>query len=916
MPASFCGERVRRQLRLTVSIAIVVWAGVTQIALGQQAISSLPLSGDLTDVITGETASFARPSSAYESNAVVVPPDTPRYETFAVATGAVIDLRNLNNLVPIALLPNLLIAASGTQVYGSTDGVNFQPRGVLPYSLPGEECAYGTPGGSLLVYLSDGQLWRSADAGETFIPVLQFPPGCYPAYWNFAALGTVVFVSEYGEKNQPDNPRRIYRSWDDGATWTVVYNPPAELGYHDHKIIADPSTGWVYQAHGDTTHGVLCSTDLGETWSLIHDFYQPTGGIVRPGAIYWGQDGGTVSVQRLDTTTGQWTWPLAPWRGFFGDYSRTGNIFGMAECAGAMYVGIDGLDELWASQDGLHWAVVAAPMGANGGEDYVGAFGGMIHGRGRQSFNYLRITPPAMADITGLRIEPGLTNRLDSPATSSFESGLAGATATPPSTLAWDTTHAFHGQASLRWTIPAGTMGMALTLPPVPAELPVGTTAYGQIRILGSEWGLAAFLLDAPHSVRGPITNVSARDEWGLLRSEMTVTQPGNSVQLIVRGGAGDSDVTVWFDGYQISDADGGSTWQLGGTPRAAEQVTLPVAFPASWTDLVYVQADFCKTDVTPGPGPRTLKAWVQDADHYAQLVYDASYPCFKLREVVAGQAADVCATPPVWVWPGLACRIAVRSGSAGADLRVVIGTAEYAGTGRAFTVQPISLWIGSSPAGNDGAPGVYALSRTFATRLPDAALSYLLNFLPGVPPPPADCNHNGVDDATDIANGTSQDMDWDGVPDECEPDCNSNGRPDDYDVANDWPDCNHNGQPDTCDLQDGTSADTNGNGIPDECDPDCNGNGVPDDLDILNGTSQDANGDGIPDECAPLTGDLNCDGSVDFGDINWFVLRLSNPAGYHAALPICPDANGDINGDGSVNFGDINPFVALLCGS
>jgi hypothetical protein len=63
------------------------------------------------------------------------------------------------------------------------------------------------------------------------------------------------------------------------------------------------------------------------------------------------------------------------------------------------------------------------------------------------------------------------------------------------------------------------------------------------------------------------------------------------------------------------------------------------------------------------------------------------------------------------------------------------------------------------------------------------------------------------------------------------------------------------------------------------------------------------------------LPGDLNCDGVVDFGDINPFVLRLSNPTEYHNQYPDCPDANGDINGDGSVNFGDINPFVALLSG-
>jgi len=62
---------------------------------------------------------------------------------------------------------------------------------------------------------------------------------------------------------------------------------------------------------------------------------------------------------------------------------------------------------------------------------------------------------------------------------------------------------------------------------------------------------------------------------------------------------------------------------------------------------------------------------------------------------------------------------------------------------------------------------------------------------------------------------------------------------------------------------------------------------------------------------CRP--GDLNCDGVVDFGDINPFVLALTNPAAYQAQYPNCPFDNRDINGDGLCDFGDINPFVRLL---
>ena len=59
--------------------------------------------------------------------------------------------------------------------------------------------------------------------------------------------------------------------------------------------------------------------------------------------------------------------------------------------------------------------------------------------------------------------------------------------------------------------------------------------------------------------------------------------------------------------------------------------------------------------------------------------------------------------------------------------------------------------------------------------------------------------------------------------------------------------------------------------------------------------------------------GDLNCDGVVNFADINPFVLALQGFNAYHAQFPNCNFLNADINGDGSVNFADINPFVAML---
>jgi len=67
--------------------------------------------------------------------------------------------------------------------------------------------------------------------------------------------------------------------------------------------------------------------------------------------------------------------------------------------------------------------------------------------------------------------------------------------------------------------------------------------------------------------------------------------------------------------------------------------------------------------------------------------------------------------------------------------------------------------------------------------------------------------------------------------------------------------------------------------------------------------------------ETCGLLGDLDCNGVVDFDDINPFVLALSDPVAYQNAYPNCDLMNADCDGNGTVNFDDINPFVAILSG-
>lgn len=67
------------------------------------------------------------------------------------------------------------------------------------------------------------------------------------------------------------------------------------------------------------------------------------------------------------------------------------------------------------------------------------------------------------------------------------------------------------------------------------------------------------------------------------------------------------------------------------------------------------------------------------------------------------------------------------------------------------------------------------------------------------------------------------------------------------------------------------------------------------------------------PPDNVPCTGDTNCDGDIDFADIDPFVLALSGESAYLAAYPDCRWLNGDANGDQTVDFADIDEFVELL---
>jgi hypothetical protein len=63
------------------------------------------------------------------------------------------------------------------------------------------------------------------------------------------------------------------------------------------------------------------------------------------------------------------------------------------------------------------------------------------------------------------------------------------------------------------------------------------------------------------------------------------------------------------------------------------------------------------------------------------------------------------------------------------------------------------------------------------------------------------------------------------------------------------------------------------------------------------------------------LIGDMDCDGDIDFDDIDDFVLGLTDAPGYEMIYGVPPAAKGDTDADADIDFDDIAGLVTLLAG-
>jgi hypothetical protein len=191
-----------------------------------------------------------------------------------------------------AIPTDLATAAwSGTRVYSrktadvavlqiSTNGSSISDR----FTFTGEviNAIHVMASGAVLVFTSSTntlvtqstfvRIYRSTDDGVSFtrVDASVIPPDGYILPWGVASNGTAVFAGVYGWKGVDSDARFVYRSTDDGVTWTQVLDIGINTNRHVHAVFIDSSNNvWVTTGDDSASDGrtVYRSSNNGNTWT-------------------------------------------------------------------------------------------------------------------------------------------------------------------------------------------------------------------------------------------------------------------------------------------------------------------------------------------------------------------------------------------------------------------------------------------------------------------------------------------------------------------------------------------------------------------------------------------------------------------------------------------------------------------------
>lgn len=868
-------------------------------------ISAVLEGPSLADRIQGTTMTFSRPSPASTDDGQEVDANTPRFRQLVILDRPDYTLSgagSVNTIVPLAYCSGYFWGGTPwsscirTNLYRSRNGRDWEAVTALgdPQRI---RSIYVTQNNRMLVATycpvnTSGKIYVFDPNTQSLRRTLtMLTAGAWAEHWSWGELNGVLYVGEYGPKTLPDNARRIYQSFDGGDTWSVFVDRPPQNDYHVHKVLGDPYRSQLYWSHGDSsTHLLTRTSDGGQTWEDLSQKEQPTAGVARPDAVYFGSDSGGLGIYRFVAGAAEpepcCSDPLV------------GETWDMQDINGVIYVtsyaSYDTLPPCVAvSRDGVHWGVLYQwPVGTTGVERFAGLGNGTIQTtftvNGLLNAAPLSFPEPVVRTSWGVQVDRPVVNLLSNPSVSSFEncgtppwSGISG------SHLDCTTERAHSGAQSLKVTNTTGGPTLEAVSPTITGNFPSGSYVTATLRTSG--WGPSARIwadvFDMTNGLRSSRDNRLPTGGWQRHTPSLRLTQNSQALRIEV-GNDWPSPLgdCFYIDSVTLAVQDPPLGFQMGGEPRAGETLWHRIPFPDEWTDLFCWQTPNANT--LPLSQSAVLKAWsTEDGSAWLQLVVDTAEH-FLLQEVVSGQTHTLVALPNVDFLPSSLNRFAVVRTATSTSLYDLGPGGLVGATGGAISIQPQRVYFGSTPQGTQQAGGLYSNARVYSTGLQSDEIAQAFKAIalgqdPIPQPVPPDGDGDGVPDLQDncptVWNPDQADRDHDGVGDVCD-NCPNVYNPDQADADQD-------GVGDACDncpnVENPDQTDSDGDGLGDACDncpytanpdqADSDHDGVGDACDNCpttpNPDQRDWDDDGLGDACDNCPGSANPDQADSDGD-------------------------------------------------
>jgi len=609
-------------------------------------------------------AEFSRNSIAYLDGKRYVP-NAPRKKLMAVCEPSDLKIHlqdEVEGIGMVALSPyceagNYLYATSTDHknIYRSLDGIHWQRT--TGY-LTTVHRIFGTRSGAILVAHATGgkiKIYRSISGGADLMdfslppPSLVLPGDNYTVasleFWNYhqSRNGTIC-ISEYGYQGG-FKESKIYRSTDDGITFTQVYDEPDNV-YHSHRIYKHEASGrWInVYGDGESRNKIVKSDDDGLTWSTLDpqmdNHFQPVELLDygHPENLLYGSDeNGFIGTFNVFTREFN---PL------YADGDRKyPYVFTIFYHNGIFYAGTssphpnlnDRTTAILVSTDLEHWAVYHQFRNKEYGvRKFVGyrneKIHGIVYGSDNSTLYHFSFSPTKVQNVLGLCLDPSKFNMLDSEQSSSAETDTSQWTSYDQ--MERITTDSVHGGACLR--ISASYSGYA-TYPKAKA-VSVGNTYSGRIFLKANGQNVTGrvnwYIYGTMREGRAHYFALNHQDWTEIVLEPITIEPNETHITMHIRPRSytwlGPYDYLIDAAQYELAPP---SRWQAGGTSRSDDVLHKAVTVPDKWQNVL-VWSPECRSEWYAGSQKQYIKSWYKDDANYAELSFDPNESTFCLQVV------------------------------------------------------------------------------------------------------------------------------------------------------------------------------------------------------------------------------------------------------------------------------------------